>query len=190
MSHPRFLGIGSDRCREPCAYLGRVQIDRMEGRLDQSRSSPDPLAPELYRAQPRLHTHDVSRKHHESVSVLRHICRSTAQPTRSHRLARYSNSPKASTHRMRRVEASKRSALFNPSWMAPTVSSNHPSRLACVSRVYTDLPVFLITPDGLVVRNMFGLDFTRLSKVPYPSSTAPTARPETPLNDISVPARR
>jgi 3-oxoadipate CoA-transferase beta subunit len=35
--------------------------------------------------------------------------------------------------------------------------------LACVSRVYTDLAVFVIESDGVVVRDVFGLDFDRLA---------------------------
>ena len=35
--------------------------------------------------------------------------------------------------------------------------------LRCVTRVYTDLAVFLIEPDGVVVRDLFGLDFDRLT---------------------------
>ena len=35
--------------------------------------------------------------------------------------------------------------------------------LACVSRVYTDLAVFRIEPDGVVVYDVFGIDFGRLT---------------------------
>jgi len=35
--------------------------------------------------------------------------------------------------------------------------------LACVSRVYTDLAVFLIQPEGIVVRDLFGVDFGTLA---------------------------
>jgi 3-oxoadipate CoA-transferase beta subunit len=35
--------------------------------------------------------------------------------------------------------------------------------LACVSRVYTDLGVFLIQPDGVVVRDLFGVEFAELA---------------------------
>jgi 3-oxoadipate CoA-transferase beta subunit len=35
--------------------------------------------------------------------------------------------------------------------------------LACVSRVYTDLGVFLIQPDGVVVRELFGVEFAELA---------------------------
>jgi len=35
--------------------------------------------------------------------------------------------------------------------------------LSCVTRVYTDLAVFLIEPDGVVVRDLFGIDFDRLT---------------------------
>jgi 3-oxoadipate CoA-transferase beta subunit len=35
--------------------------------------------------------------------------------------------------------------------------------LACVSRVYTDLAVFLIEPDGVVVRDTFGIGFGELA---------------------------
>jgi 3-oxoadipate CoA-transferase beta subunit len=35
--------------------------------------------------------------------------------------------------------------------------------LGCVSRVYTDLAVFLIEPDRVVVRDLYGLDFDRLA---------------------------
>jgi 3-oxoadipate CoA-transferase, beta subunit len=34
--------------------------------------------------------------------------------------------------------------------------------LACVSRVYTDLGVFLIQPDGVIVRDLFGVEFADL----------------------------
>lgn len=37
--------------------------------------------------------------------------------------------------------------------------------VACVSRVYTDLAVFLITPDGVVVRDSFGPDVPQLSEL-------------------------
>jgi 3-oxoadipate CoA-transferase beta subunit len=37
--------------------------------------------------------------------------------------------------------------------------------LACVSGVYTDLAVFLIQPDGGVVRELFGVDFGTLTTV-------------------------
>ena len=35
--------------------------------------------------------------------------------------------------------------------------------LACVSRVYTDLGVFLISPDGVAVRELFGVEFAELA---------------------------
>jgi protocatechuate 3,4-dioxygenase beta subunit-like protein len=35
--------------------------------------------------------------------------------------------------------------------------------LACVSRVYTDLAVFLIQPEGVVVRDLFGTGFAELT---------------------------
>jgi 3-oxoadipate CoA-transferase, beta subunit len=35
--------------------------------------------------------------------------------------------------------------------------------LACVSRVYTDLGVFLISPDGVAVRDLFGVEFAELA---------------------------
>jgi 3-oxoadipate CoA-transferase, beta subunit len=35
--------------------------------------------------------------------------------------------------------------------------------LACVSRVYTDLGVFLIQPDGVAVRDLFGVEFAELA---------------------------
>jgi 3-oxoadipate CoA-transferase beta subunit len=35
--------------------------------------------------------------------------------------------------------------------------------LACVSRVYTDLGVFLIQPEGVVVRDLFGVEFAELA---------------------------
>jgi 3-oxoadipate CoA-transferase beta subunit len=35
--------------------------------------------------------------------------------------------------------------------------------LACVSRVYTDLAVFLIQPEGVVVRDLFGIGFAELT---------------------------
>lgn len=41
--------------------------------------------------------------------------------------------------------------------------------VACVSRVYTDLAVFLIEPDGVIVRDTFGIDFDELAAlVPVP----------------------
>jgi acetyl-CoA acetyltransferase len=48
--------------------------------------------------------------------------------------------------------------------------------LACVSRVYTDLAVFLIEPDGVVVRDVFGIASTGSRPwSTHPSSTAPAA---------------
>jgi 3-oxoadipate CoA-transferase, beta subunit len=35
--------------------------------------------------------------------------------------------------------------------------------LACVTRVYTDLGVFLISPDGVTVRELFGVEFAELA---------------------------
>jgi 3-oxoadipate CoA-transferase, beta subunit len=35
--------------------------------------------------------------------------------------------------------------------------------LACVTRVYTDLGVFLIQPDGIAVRELFGVEFAELA---------------------------
>jgi 3-oxoadipate CoA-transferase, beta subunit len=35
--------------------------------------------------------------------------------------------------------------------------------LACVTRVYTDLAVFLIQPGGVKVRDLFGTDFRTLT---------------------------
>ena len=46
--------------------------------------------------------------------------------------------------------------------------------LRCVSRVYTDLAVFLIEPEGVVVRNVFGIeydDLTALVDVPLVDGT-------------------
>jgi 3-oxoadipate CoA-transferase beta subunit len=37
--------------------------------------------------------------------------------------------------------------------------------LACVTRVYSDLAVFLIQPDGVAVRDLFGVDFGTLTTV-------------------------
>jgi 3-oxoadipate CoA-transferase, beta subunit len=37
--------------------------------------------------------------------------------------------------------------------------------IACVNRVYTDLAVFLITDDGVVVRDLFNVDFERLDQL-------------------------
>ena len=37
--------------------------------------------------------------------------------------------------------------------------------LACVTRVYTDLAVFLIQPGGVVVRDLFGIDFRKLAGI-------------------------
>ena len=50
--------------------------------------------------------------------------------------------------------------------------------LGCVSRVYTDLAVFLITDDGVVVRETFGTDFASLAAlldVPLIDGTAVSA---------------
>lgn len=35
--------------------------------------------------------------------------------------------------------------------------------LRCVSRVYTDLAVFLIEPEGVVVRDLFGVEYDDLA---------------------------
>jgi len=35
--------------------------------------------------------------------------------------------------------------------------------LACVSRVYTDLAIFHLTPDGVVVAETFGISFDELA---------------------------
>jgi 3-oxoadipate CoA-transferase beta subunit len=35
--------------------------------------------------------------------------------------------------------------------------------LRCVSRVYTDLAVFLIEPEGVVVRDLFGISYADLA---------------------------
>jgi 3-oxoadipate CoA-transferase beta subunit len=46
--------------------------------------------------------------------------------------------------------------------------------LACVTRVYTDLAVFLIQPGGVAVRELFGIDFgtlTTLLEVPLTDQT-------------------
>ena len=46
--------------------------------------------------------------------------------------------------------------------------------VACVSRVYTDLAVFLIEPDGVYVRETFGIAFEELCDlVPIPLERAP-----------------
>jgi 3-oxoadipate CoA-transferase beta subunit len=37
--------------------------------------------------------------------------------------------------------------------------------LACVSRVYTDLGVFLIQPEGVAVRDLFGVEFAELARL-------------------------
>ena len=50
--------------------------------------------------------------------------------------------------------------------------------LGCVTRVYTDLAVFLIQPDGVVVRDLFGIDFgtlTTLLDVPLTDGTKKAA---------------
>ena len=47
--------------------------------------------------------------------------------------------------------------------------------LACVSRVYTDLAVFLIQPGRVVVRDLFGIDFAELTAllgIPLADGTA------------------
>ena len=49
--------------------------------------------------------------------------------------------------------------------------------VACVSRVYTDLAVFLITADGVVVRDLFGITLPELQElvdVPLLDGTEPT----------------
>jgi 3-oxoadipate CoA-transferase beta subunit len=48
--------------------------------------------------------------------------------------------------------------------------------LGCVSRVYSDLAVFLIQPEGVVVRDLFGLEFADLAAlvdVPLIDGTGP-----------------
>jgi len=50
--------------------------------------------------------------------------------------------------------------------------------LACVSRVYTDLAVFLIEPGRVVVRDLFGIDFAELAArldVPLADGTTRTS---------------
>jgi 3-oxoadipate CoA-transferase, beta subunit len=50
--------------------------------------------------------------------------------------------------------------------------------LACVSRIYTDLAIFLIDERGVVVRETFGTDFERLQQliaVPLVDGTRPAA---------------
>jgi 3-oxoadipate CoA-transferase, beta subunit len=37
--------------------------------------------------------------------------------------------------------------------------------VACVSRVYTDLAVFLLQPGGVVVRDLFGIEFAELTSL-------------------------
>jgi 3-oxoadipate CoA-transferase, beta subunit len=37
--------------------------------------------------------------------------------------------------------------------------------LACVTRAYTDLAVFLIQPGGVMVRDLFGIDFAKLASL-------------------------
>ncbi len=52
--------------------------------------------------------------------------------------------------------------------------------IACVSRVYTDLAVFLIQDHGVVVRDVFGIDFARLGDLvdaPLIDGTQSTALP-------------
>ena len=49
--------------------------------------------------------------------------------------------------------------------------------VACVSRVYTDHAVFLITPDGVVVRDLFGTtlpELQELVEIPLLDGTEPT----------------
>jgi 3-oxoadipate CoA-transferase beta subunit len=49
--------------------------------------------------------------------------------------------------------------------------------VACVSRVYTDLAVFLVTADGVVVRDLFGITFPDLQDlvdIPLLDGTAPS----------------
>jgi len=49
--------------------------------------------------------------------------------------------------------------------------------VACVSRVYTDLAVFLITADGVVVRDLFGITFPELQDlvdIPLLDGTEPS----------------
>jgi 3-oxoadipate CoA-transferase beta subunit len=40
--------------------------------------------------------------------------------------------------------------------------------LACVSRIHTDLAVFLIDPHDVVVRDVFGITFDRLTALVDP----------------------
>jgi len=50
--------------------------------------------------------------------------------------------------------------------------------LGCVTRVYTDLAVFLIQAGGVVVRDLFGIDFgtlTTLLDVPLTDGTRKAA---------------
>ena len=50
--------------------------------------------------------------------------------------------------------------------------------LACVTRVYTDLAVFLIQPGGVAVRELFGINFgtlTTLLEVPLTDQTPEAA---------------
>ena len=52
--------------------------------------------------------------------------------------------------------------------------------VGCVSRVYTDLAVFLITSEGVVVRDTFGPDVARLSRltgIPLIDGTTPPTPP-------------
>ncbi|MBV9206184.1 MAG: hypothetical protein JO037_12480 [Actinobacteria bacterium] len=46
-----------------------------------------------------------------------------------------------------------------PEFVAPTRFTG----LTCVTRVYTDLPVFLIQPGRVVVRDVYGTDFSTLA---------------------------
>ncbi|MET7393831.1 3-oxoacid CoA-transferase subunit B [Dactylosporangium sp. NPDC005572] len=53
--------------------------------------------------------------------------------------------------------------------------------VGCVDRVYTDLATFLITGDGVVVRETFGISFDELSeKLAAPLLRAPAALPTSP----------
>ena len=50
--------------------------------------------------------------------------------------------------------------------------------VSCVSRVYTDLAVFLITPEAVVVREVFGVEVTRLREltgIPLLDGTTPSS---------------
>ena len=63
--------------------------------------------------------------------------------------------------------------------LSPTRRSMPLTGVECVSRVYTDHAVFLIEPEGVAVRELFGITFADLEdlvEVPSPIALPPDAR--------------